>query len=841
MRIVIDLQGAQTESRFRGIGRHALSLALSIARKRGAHEVVIALNALFPQTIKPLRAAFAPLLPPENVRVWYAPGPVREIQQGNQWRRKAAEQLRSAFFQSLNPDVLFITSLFEGYADDAVTAVEKDAPYSVFVKLYDLIPLLSPEKYLDPNPVYELFYRKKLEHLQHAAGYLALSDYSAREGIQNLRLPKERVTTVYSACEPIFRPRSYSATEREEGLARLGIQGEFILYTGGFDERKNLDRLIAAYALLPERLRRRMRLLLAGKIPEGNLHELRRKAASEGVGEHELLCPGYIPDDDLVMLYNLCSLFVLPSLHEGFGLPALEAMNCGAPVIGAKCTAIPEVIGWEKALFDPLDERAISTIIQRALEDADYKNGLIRNAAVQAGKFNWDQSADKAISFFEAEAALHGRIARAAGAPSPDAVAVALAASCGKNLNEHDLEQTAWALCLNHPEPGPTKIFVDVSELCQRDAKSGVQRVTRSILKRLLDSPPEGHLILPVYATVDRTGYLHAAKFTQTFTERLANSAQDLPLDFRAGDIFLGLDLQHHVVHRQKAYLEEMHRAGVRLWFVVYDLLPVLLPLCFLPGTREGHEEWLRTICSFDGALCISRSVADELRHWRNTRMPEGEDFDIGWFHLGADLESSVPSRGMPGDTDEILLQISSGLTILMVGTIEPRKGYAQTLAAVDMLWEEGEEINLVIVGKQGWMTESLCDKISKHKEAGRRLFWIQNGSDEYLEKIYSASTCLLAASEGEGFGLPLIEAARHGLPILARDIPVFREVAGRHAFYFDAYDGASLAQAIKRWRTMYNNGQHPEPGSLTWQHWGKSAEQIIDHILARPCRRQEV
>lgn len=833
MRIVIDLQGAQTESRYRGIGRYSLSLAQAIARQKGCHEVIIALNGLFPETILPLRAVFRDLLSQDCIRTWYYPAPVREIHPGNRWRRKAAEMIRGAFFESLKPDILIVSSLFEGYADDAVVKAESQR-FEVAVVLYDLIPLLNPEIYLAPDPVFEKFYRKQLTSLLNVDYCLAISESSAREGVDALGFQKERVTNISAACDPVFHPLSLSPADRERTLSRFGIKGDFIMYTGGFDERKNLPRLIESFALLPENLRTHTQLVLAGKIPEGNLQALRRKAAAKDIGEKELLCPGYIKDDELVLLYNLCSLFVLPSLHEGFGLPLLEAMSCGAPVIGADSSSIPEVIGWDGALFDPLDERALSEKMRRALEDGDFRRELIQNSAEQAKKFSWDLSAKKAIGFLETARDRSKASVRHQVLPSPEVVATKIAAACGEHLSEQGIEQTAWALCLNHPDPGPIRLFVDISELCQRDSKSGVQRVTRSVLKHLLNAPPGGCTVLPVYATLEKTGYLHARKYTETFLGREGTNPEDLPIDFRSGDILLGLDLQHHVVQRQKSCLEEMHRAGLRIYFVVYDLLPVLLPQCFLPGTRAGHEEWLRTVCGFDGALCISRSVAEELRLWQKENLPGKERFDIGWFHLGADVENSVPSKGIPKDGGKIVSELSSGITILMVGTIEPRKGYTQALDAMDVLWEEGEEINLVIVGRQGWLTEQLCMRIRCHKQSGKRLFWLDNASDEFLEKLYDVSSCLLAASEGEGFGLPLIEAAKHRLPIIARDIPVFREVAGEHALYFSCSDGKTLAGSVRKWKSMYNQNVHPKSEGLPRLNWSRSAEQITQYLFAR-------
>jgi len=136
------------------------------------------------------------------------------------------------------------------------------------------------------------------------------------------------------------------------------------------------------------------------------------------------------------------------------------------------------------------------------------------------------------------------------------------------------------------------------------------------------------------------------------------------------------------------------------------------------------------------------------------------------------------------------------------------------------------------MVGKQGWMTENLADKIRNHPELGKRLFWLEGISDEYLNMIYSASNCVIAASYGEGFGLPLIEAAQHNIPIIARDIPVFREVAGKHAFYFNATTANELAQAIQEWINLYKQEKHPKSQNMPWMTWKESANQLLNILL---------
>ena len=184
-----------------------------------------------------------------------------------------------------------------------------------------------------------------------------------------------------------------------------------------------------------------------------------------------------------------------------------------------------------------------------------------------------------------------------------------------------------------------------------------------------------------------------------------------------------------------------------------------------------------------------------------------------------------------------MLGQLRARPSFLMVGTIEPRKGYLQTIEAFSQLWNDGNDVSLVIVGREGWKDLSddmrrdiptTIDRLRTHPELNKRLFWLEGISDEYLEKIYAASTCLIAASYGEGFGLPLIEAAQHKLPIIARDIPVFREVAGEFAWYFEGNDPVKLKDAIAGWMDMQINKGAPQSRNIPILSWAQSAEQLI-------------
>ena len=273
---------------------------------------------------------------------------------------------------------------------------------------------------------------------------------------------------------------------------------------------------------------------------------------------------------------------------------------------------------------------------------------------------------------------------------------------------------------------------------------------------------------------------------------------------------------------------------GVKVLFMVYDMLPIQFPDFWEKKHKVSqiHDEWLSVITSFDGAVCISSAVAKELRDWISKKYPNQRDnFKIEWFHLGADIAKHSMAGEISEWDQELLRTLEKRPTFLMVGTLEPRKGHAQVWDAFEHLWKSGADVNLVIVGKQGWLVDDLCKKLRSHAELNQRLFWLEGISDEYLEKVYAASTCLVAASYGEGFGLPLIEAAQHGLPILARDIPVFREVAGDYAAYFNAETPNELAVAMKSWLSDYQKNKHPKSSGMNYLTWKESGAMLLEKV----------
>lgn len=813
------------------------------------HEFIIVLSGLFPETIEPLRAAFDGLLPQSRIRVWNAPGPVSSQDTNNNWRRFVAEYLRETFIASLEPDVVHISSLVEGFGDDAVHSIGLvEASHGTAVTFYDVIPLLQSEVYLRPNPLFEPVYLEKIEYLKRADMVLAISESSRQEAIEHLAFEPDAVVDIAAAADDCFRPIDVPPSI-ELGLRRkLRLPRPFILYTGATDDRKNHVRLIQAYGRLPRTLRTQYQLAIVGRLPQPHRDAFEKCALACGLTLDDVVITGNVDDDELIQLYNLCALFVFPSWHEGFGLPVLEAMSCGAAVIGSNNTSVPEVIGREDALFDPFDVDSIAEKIVLALTDEPWRNELRRHALQHAKSFSWKRSAQVALAHIEAwyERRQHASESAEPQKRTPQAYSEQLVRFIGglpgKPSNELELIRVASAIAQNLPQPRSRRLYVDVSELATRDSRSGIQRVVRAVLQELSTRPPAGYTVEAVATGVGKHGYFHARNFMRRFAGLpdigLAEESID---EAQPGDIFLGLDFQAQLVVWQRNYLQRLRDRGVRVLFVIYDLLPVTRPDTFPPewDQARAHMQWLDVVAHSDGAICISRAVADEYLQWLDCYGAERQrSLPVDWFHLGSDIGRSMPTRGVPSSAKEVLAAAAGLPTFLAVATLEPRKGHQELLDAADANWTAGHEFVLVLVGRKGWSVDSLVQRISSHAELNKRLFWISSASDEYLDLIFRNSDCLVAASEAEGFGLPVVEGASHGLSVIARDIPVFREVAPADSFFFDSTKGRTLDKVMRECMARPRVARASRSGVAT-TNWQQSCETLVETIRGRRSYRQ--
>lgn len=375
-----------------------------------------------------------------------------------------------------------------------------------------------------------------------------------------------------------------------------------------------------------------------------------------------------------------------------------------------------------------------------------------------------------------------------------------------------------------HPGDGRVDWLVDVTELAREDLGAGVERVTRRLLSELLLAPPPGVRVQPVRLTSD-SGYVHANGFLSRFLGLRPHAfGGDQRVDAKCGDSFIGLDFCRNHASRLRKALAGLRASGVSINLLVHDVLPLTHPAWFPPGVPQAFDEWLRVLVEQGHrALCNSVTTAQELDAVLVARgiRPPGLALDV--ISLGADLPPAPFATVLPSKPE--------GLTrVLTVGTLEPRKGHAQTLRAFESLWQGGHSFQWIIAGKAGWNVESLVARIREHPEFGNRLLWVEGPDDMQLAALYRECDVLLAPSLGEGFGLPVAEAGWHGMPLIVRDLPVFREITDGSARYFSGEAPGDIAEALLAWCDGASIDSQP---GVHWATWAESAAGLKE-ICAR-------
>jgi glycosyltransferase involved in cell wall biosynthesis len=306
------------------------------------------------------------------------------------------------------PPIYHITSPFEGPAP--TTGLVELWPHwarrngiRLVITLHDLIPLLFPKDYIDANPFHSMPWLARLGLVRGADHILAVSQSSAADAVEHLEVDEARITVIDAGVSPKMASMVSSREEAAKILeGRLpGLRDGFLFYVGGDEWRKNMEGLIRAYSLLPERLRERHQLVITCKLLPARRADLLMFGRRHGIADGQVLFTGFVPDRELSALYRLCGLFVFPSLYEGAGLPILEAMSCGAPVVGSNVSSVPEILGDSRATFDPSDTADIARCLERTLERDEELERLRRVSVERAAHFTWGRVARKAIEGYE--------------------------------------------------------------------------------------------------------------------------------------------------------------------------------------------------------------------------------------------------------------------------------------------------------------------------------------------------------------------------------------------------------------------------------------------------------
>lgn len=680
----------------------------------------------------------------------------------------------------------------------------------------------------------------------HQAGGVIYHSAFARSLADRWQLGQLAPTYLIPHLRQLPMPFDKQATRKALGIA---VDERVIASFGGVNPKKLTHVLLDAFLgdadaqALPvaSATGRHVRLVLVGAQHSGEYgHALARRLKQHPNG-HQVTVTGYASREEYQCWLQAADIAVqLRTQSRGETSGAIfDAMAYGVAVIAnahGSSAELPEQCIWqladgaEEQLITPLrealcqlcshdDEREllgqagrdyVATTLAPEKVAEQYRQAII-DAPLVAPRYRYERFLD--------QLAAHAPLNMALQTPET-------AKQLTRVLSDVDVT----------PDECTPRLLFDVSTIAWEDLKTGIERVTRRIADHLLRHPPAGWRVELIRWGGDD---FYLARGFASEQLGLTPPGPDVPIEARSGDRYVTLEWAPPLLKQAGHVMRRMRASGVRFYFTVHDLLPLSLPECFPEHIPATMNEWFASISELaDGITCVSRHVADVVEAELDQRETGKEHRPwVQHFHLGADFKS--PTSGADAALSKVERQWleplaqCQGATLLMVGTIEPRKGHRQVLDALEQCWSDGADINLVIVGKQGWQVGDLIRRIKQHPRRNTQLFWAQGASDTLLETLYRRSDVLVAASYGEGFGLPLIEAAHHGIAILARDIPVFREVAGKYATYFNADTPQALAQALQDWVRDWQANQVAGSDGMPCLDWQQSSQQWLAAVLS--------
>lgn len=806
MRIWVDGQCFQTGSRSRGIGRYVYSLLAKFVELHPDFEVLVSLSASKPEDALIARRLLEQILPAKNILVWQPPELSPEQVTGYDNARQLAEIALAHHVRALAPDVILSASPFEGITDYTVPlnpSIGQVAPVAQI--FYDAIPERYADNYLSDKAYAAAYYRRK-EFYRHGDVILAISDFVGAEAAD--LFPGQ-------ACDVIYAGLSDSITALSEAAPRAEKTVD-LLYVGALDYRKNARILVPAAKELKARHGYEASLAIVGAFQTFEAKKLRSEWEKSGLDPAKITFHQNASDADLVAFYQSAHVVVQPSLMEGFGLTALESISVGTSVAGSRDTALQEIVLDERALFDPKDPKSISDVLHNLLASAETRQSVLDTQAEALSTFTWAKSAERLLASLQAIGAKGKEPLRL------DAARQQTLADLTRTFGDTRFPGLAEILASNEQPVRQDKphIAIDATHAIRYQLNTGIQRVVNNIITKMPAPIVAAEHAHSVIFCADEEGWF---KQGQAIPKAPLKSE---PLVTTHQDTILMLDSSWEFQKPQSEALWDARLRGAEIVSCLYDIVPFTVPGMCGAGVPEVFGSWFQTALIYStGFVCISRAVADELIALLEA-INYPREMKVGYWQLGADFDLSAPTE----ETPEARRSSAKGAAhdFLMVGTLEPRKGHEVALGAFEQLWETGTDTTLTIIGKQGWGTETLAKRILAHPEYGKRLIWEQAASDAQLQAAYASCDALVASSYAEGFGLPIVEAGQKGKPVIASDIPVFREVSGGapKTTFFDVGSSAGLAEAVKQ---HICDGAGSDWTPPHWPTWGESAQQLTD------------
>jgi hypothetical protein len=380
------------------------------------------------------------------------------------------------------------------------------------------------------------------------------------------------------------------------------------------------------------------------------------------------------------------------------------------------------------------------------------------------------------------------------------------------------------------------RLLVDVSHQVYTDQKSGIPRVVKKVSTALLSLD---QTFFSFEFVMSLNGELYTAR---RFSEKIlqlnpGSLGVDEKITIKKGDQILILDNSWDKFRSFLPYFEQIHSFNGKIGTVINDIIPTQHPEWLPEDFVSVFLETLPIVVKASDILfCISKTTCEDIRLWIQKNLPdEFNRLRYLTFSQGAEvgtrkkqpasLRKSLQAFliGAKNESAEIFVQVS---------VIQPRKGQDYALDTFEKLWKAGENFRLIYVGRKGWKADELYERIISHPEMGTRFLFVENASEDELAAIYDASTALISPSRGEGYGLPVVEAALRGLPVLVSDIPIYHEVAGEGGIFFSLDDSESLCTSVREVAGWTDDERKIKAAKVNIGTWEQGAKEILTGFL---------
>jgi len=385
------------------------------------------------------------------------------------------------------------------------------------------------------------------------------------------------------------------------------------------------------------------------------------------------------------------------------------------------------------------------------------------------------------------------------------------------------------------------RLLIDYTGINENAAPNGIERVLRNITKYLKSDDFE--IMKVEFFEIFTVAYIPGG-YQNINTERLSTKKrvilklkyylQAYKYSIKTGDNDVILYLNHFPYGKHKAVQYFKEKSGGKVIYMIHDLLPIRYPQFFGESEKEIFGKWLQDSVNYaSGYIAVSRTTRNDLLNYMDEKGICKDSFYVGVIQLGADID--ISGDKITYISQQIQKIFDNRSVYLIVSTVEPRKNHQYLLNSFEKIWEKDIDVTLLIIGKIGWLTDKILIEIKNHPLYEKKLFMCNHVNDNELVYCYQHAKCFLFPSYAEGFGLPIVESISYGLPVLASDTAIHREIGRDSIEYFDIYNPEALVELIIDIETRGKPLKIPQNDIIiSWQESSHMFMNEIQKILKR-------